>query len=249
MQERILDVCSSEAPEAEKIRSHIQNSRYDLCDERDVIILPNMWDLMIGDYEQSGLTIRIKLWSVPDSKAPVPDDDPSSKVPDNDAPAMNLIPIVQVLDSDGQAASVTPNSRVLVSENQSICIEKCRSIIDEEKQSINAETGGESSTGVKDDPAGPFVDGNLHWRCNFLYKLDEHNAKFQQIWEVEMKRSQAKAENKMLEFLLSESKAKLKKFHVSPDDNGATRSPSSCPRLDASARPSDGKNQMSLTHE
>ena len=68
MQARVREAFDNDFPDAAEMRTSTQSGRYDLCDETDTIFLPKVWSSMIGDYEESGLTIQIKPWILSESK-------------------------------------------------------------------------------------------------------------------------------------------------------------------------------------
>ena len=212
MQACIRDVFDNESSEAAEIRNPTQSGHYDLCDENDVIFPPILWESMIGAYDQSGLTIKLKPWNLIESKV--------------------------------QAAEATPTIELpSPKKEESVCTEMSQFDAEVEKPT-GTQIDEESNMKSRDDPADPFIDDNLHWRYNFLYKFDEHDATFQRIWEREMKRSQAKAENTMLEILLGESNTKLKEIDAPLNINDGTQ-PSSSLTPVASARPCTSDNQES----
>ena len=224
MQGLVREVFDDESSEAAKIRNPAQSGQYDLCDETGVIYPPKLWESMIGAYGQSGLTVKFKPWTLLESKVQ----------------AVEVIPAMGLPRPEKGGSVQTEMSRMIAEEaEQSIDAQ------------IEAKSDPESSTESSNDPADSFIDDNLHWRYNFLYKFDEHDVTFQRIWEREMKRSQAKAENNMLEILLSESNAKLKEIDASLDNmNDGTQLSTSPVAPGAGPRSMTGDNQEILVdHE
>ena len=85
-----------------------------------------------------------------------------------------------------------------------------------------------SSDEDEDDPATQVSEDGLDWRQSFLHKLHRHDAKLHETWIMMLRLSEAKAENKMLEYLLNKGQAEVKRLeYTSGDDNQELQSLSS----------------------
>ena len=70
-----------------------------------------------------------------------------------------------------------------------------------------------------DDSTEETIESDLNWRYNIARKFDQHNEKLNETWKSGMRLSEARVENKMLEFLLNKGKAQVQELEYSPIEN------------------------------